>query len=232
MNDTSTIETCSYDDVTCYRVKVMPTVSSTSHNNGHAEGGQLMTITGTSLDGDAVTVTVDDIECSVKSISQTSVTCLTGKKSIDQNFQYPPSYIGQQGLNLYAFEGGNHHDNWRTLVGSNDMISKTLYTAIDLAQLEGDYNSFKAFEGFFKAPTTGKFRFIMSCDDSCTFKMNVANPLEVTTATKLLSLGSWSPYRTTDIEDKTDTSNDLGARFSEWVDLTQDEYYYVEATLH
>jgi hypothetical protein len=51
MNDTSTIETCAYDDVTCYRVKVMPTVSSVSHNAGHAEGSQLMTITGTSLDG-------------------------------------------------------------------------------------------------------------------------------------------------------------------------------------
>jgi hypothetical protein len=74
MNDTSTIETCAYDDFTCYRVKVMPTVSAVSHNAGHAEGGQLMTITGTSLDG-AVSVVVDDMDCEVQSISLTVVTC-------------------------------------------------------------------------------------------------------------------------------------------------------------
>ena len=65
MNNTSTIETCAYDDVTCYRVKVMPTVGTISHSEGHAEGGQLMTITGTSLDGAAVSVTVDNIACDV-----------------------------------------------------------------------------------------------------------------------------------------------------------------------
>jgi hypothetical protein len=71
------------------------------------------------------------------------------------------------------------------------MVSKTLYTAIDLAQRIGDVDSFKAFEGFFKAPVSGRFRFLMSCDDNCTFKMNVASPLEPSTATELMNNGGW-----------------------------------------
>ena len=66
-NDTETLLTCNYEDE-CYVVRVMPTVSAISHNEGYAEGGQLMTISGTSLDG-AVAVTVDDIECSVQSVT-------------------------------------------------------------------------------------------------------------------------------------------------------------------
>lgn len=72
----------------------------------------------------------------------------------------------------------------------------------------------------------------MSCDDSCTFKMNTATPLDPYSVATVLSIGGWSPYRSTDIEDKTATSDKLGSYFSDWIYLTQDEHYYVEATLH
>ena len=39
MNDTSTIETCLFDGVTCYRAKVLPSLTAISHNTGFAEGG-------------------------------------------------------------------------------------------------------------------------------------------------------------------------------------------------
>ena len=71
----------------------------------------------------------------------------------------------------------------------------------------------------------------MSCDDKCSFKLNVADPLEPSTATQILWNQDWTYYRNTDIEDKSATSSLLGARFSEWVTLTQDEYYFVESTL-
>jgi len=38
MSDTVLLPTCLYDGVTCYNVKVMPTVSAVSHNTGFAEG--------------------------------------------------------------------------------------------------------------------------------------------------------------------------------------------------
>ena len=93
----------------------------------------MLTITGTSLDGDSVVVTVDDTPCDVKSISQTEITCLTGKKIIEPNAQIPASYIGQQGLNYYAFSGTHYHDGWRSLIDTENFVSKSIYTAIDLA---------------------------------------------------------------------------------------------------
>ena len=61
---------------------MMPTVSSISHDQGFEEGGQVLTITGTSLDGDVV-VEVDGEPCAIQSASQTEVTCKTSKKVID-----------------------------------------------------------------------------------------------------------------------------------------------------
>ena len=71
MHERSSV-TCLYDG-TCYSAKVMPTVSGISANAGHAEGGQTLTISGTSLDGETVSVTVDDEPCTVdvESISKT-----------------------------------------------------------------------------------------------------------------------------------------------------------------
>ena len=64
--------TCLYDG-SCYSVKVMPTISGISANAGYAEGGQTLTISGTSLDGETVSVTVDGETCTVDvdSISKT-----------------------------------------------------------------------------------------------------------------------------------------------------------------
>ena len=81
MEDPATIETCTFED-SCYKVKILPAVTEISHNAGHAEGGQLLTIKGVSLDGATVKVTVDDVECQVESVSQTEVTCTTGKKDM------------------------------------------------------------------------------------------------------------------------------------------------------
>ena len=72
----------------------------------------------------------------------------------------------------------------------------------------------------------------MSCDDNCSFKMNVADKLDPAGATQLMFNGGWRAYRDSTADDKSDTSPDYGVRFSQWVSLTQDEYYYVEATLH
>ena len=72
MHEKSSV-TCLYDGVTCYSVKVMPTISGISANAGYAEGGQTLTISGTSLDGETVSVTVDGETCTVDvdSISKT-----------------------------------------------------------------------------------------------------------------------------------------------------------------
>jgi hypothetical protein len=72
----------------------------------------------------------------------------------------------------------------------------------------------------------------MGCDDGCTFKINVADPLNPDTATTVLTSHGWSGYRTvSDTADRSADSPNLGVTFSEWVSLVADEHYYVEATL-
>ena len=59
----------SYDGAESYLAKVMPTITSISANQGTSEGGQTITIDGTSLDGKEVLVYIEGIACSVQSIS-------------------------------------------------------------------------------------------------------------------------------------------------------------------
>ena len=55
----------SLDGKTNYTMKLMPTITEISKNEGYAAGGQTLTIDGTSLDGDNVSVRVDGEVCEV-----------------------------------------------------------------------------------------------------------------------------------------------------------------------
>ena len=117
------------------------------------------------------------------------------------------------------------------------MREKDLWTAFNFAWEEpvGDImiGLTQAFEALFKAPASGQYRFIMSCDDDCTFKMNHAgdDPLDPDYAQMLLMRDTWTTYRDTEVLDKTEDSDLFGVVFSKWVTLVQDEYYYMESTL-
>ena len=55
---------------------------------------------------------------------------------------------------------------------------------MDLSQRYFDDNVVYAFEGYFKAPVTGKYRFLMSCDDHCGFKISTGeNKMDPAAAT-------------------------------------------------
>ena len=82
-----------YDGTTCYGVKLMPTISDVSDHAGFLDGGQELTITGTSLDGD-VTIDIDGLPCEVQSVSATEVKCITTKKDTAVSPE-PSNYVGQ-----------------------------------------------------------------------------------------------------------------------------------------
>jgi hypothetical protein len=75
---------------------------------------------------------------------------------------------------------------------------------MDISQRFGNYNTLTAYEAYFKAPVTGQYRFLMSCDDHCSFKINTdtENPMDPSGATQILWRPSWTYYRNTDIGDK------------------------------
>ena len=64
----------------CYTAKVLPTISSINLHDGSSEGGQLLTIDGTSLDAANVGglyILVDGVQCNVQSVTEERVTCMT-----------------------------------------------------------------------------------------------------------------------------------------------------------
>ena len=69
---------CNLDLSDCYDARVMPTISTISESSGSASGGQMLTLTGTSLYGnEKVEVSVDGVPCLLQSFDATSITCET-----------------------------------------------------------------------------------------------------------------------------------------------------------
>jgi hypothetical protein len=67
----------------CYTAKVLPTMAAIDFHAGSAEGGQLLTIDGTSLDATNTTyILVDGVQCIVQSRSESQVTCMTQYKNL------------------------------------------------------------------------------------------------------------------------------------------------------
>ena len=70
----------------------------------------------------------------------------------------------------------------------------------------------------------------MSCDDTCTFKMSIDDPLNEDSKTELLRRTHPTEYRDHYVPDRSATSPSIGKVISEWVTLTEGQHYYVEAT--
>ena len=84
-------------------------------------------------------------------------------------------------------------------------------------------------DGFFKAPATGEYRFYISCDDPCELFMDKTNPLSSGVTPNLEEIAnrdwadSWRRYF--DPPNEGDTNQYI----SEWIPLEQDELYTIYA---
>ena len=69
-----------------------------------------------------------------------------------------------------------HHARWREFL---DDSVKDIWPNIDLVQtgIGRIENGMVAYEGFFLPPTSGQYRFLMTCDDRCSFKISTSEPL-------------------------------------------------------
>ena len=72
----------------------------------------------------------------------------------------------------------------------------------------------------------------MACADDCGFKISIEEPLNQYNATELMLKYWQDEFMDFDVEDKTEASEDYKRKFSDWVRLEKDEYYYTEATLY
>ncbi len=90
--------------------------------------------------------------------------------------------------------------------------------------LEAPYNvkdgfSGNIFSGYFKAPATAGYRFYTSCDDWCQLSLSTVNKNPAANTTIYTSNG-WSEFRGYLALN--------GGKRSQWVNLTKDNYYYIE----
>jgi len=70
-------------------------------------------------------------------------------------------------LNRYYFTDINQKSDWRELIEtkSEKYQGKSLWTAFDVAFADFWTDDTNAFTGYFKAPDTAEYRFLMACDD-------------------------------------------------------------------
>lgn len=173
-------------------------------------------------------MTVDEQECTVVSSNKNEIVCQTPEKVGNH---VPTNYVGQQGLKRFTFNLNANLNNWRSEVGSDNMISAQIWPEFNVYDSFFTTTTKDIFEGFFKAPATGDYRFLMSCDDSCDFKISTSDPMNQDAAEKVLQRNHWTFYRDTDIAEKTPDSEYYGQNFSDWIPLVKDQYYYVESAL-
>ena len=74
--------TCNWDKTDCYQARIYPHIDEISQTSGSVAGGQEIVITGSSFDrATTVEVSVDDVACDVKDVTDFTITCVTGEKT-------------------------------------------------------------------------------------------------------------------------------------------------------
>ena len=114
--------------------------------------------------------------------------------SAPKNYTSGTYYIGQQGLQRYYMSNttGVNHNNWRDFIGTEQIAEASIYTAPEVAATELGHKRFYGWRGYFKAPGKGKYRFLMSCDDTCVMDLSICEPKEPQSMERLLTRNSWT----------------------------------------
>jgi hypothetical protein len=155
-------------------VKTHPKIDSISATAGYKTGGQELTITGWGFKGATLAdteVKVDGVACTVTSATMEEVKCVTGAASA--NSVSGVSQPGNPGLTWKLKEGT---PNWNTRTDTAVAVQETkLLTAFEHRKNIMHRDSAIS-TGWFKAPATGRYRFMISCDDLCQLFLNNTTP--------------------------------------------------------
>jgi hypothetical protein len=203
----STAKHCNFAGDDCWNVRVHPVIDSISASEGSVTGGQELRITGFGLLGDAE-VHVNGVECDVKSASEGEIICSTGEAGA-------PSVTGPQPGSPGLIQ---------TLDGKKTLLT-TFETHVNLLHRDNVY-----FDGFFKAPAAGNYKFHLSSDDHSHLSLDEAKfdasaPAEasfVQKANRSYASG-WRDFHA-EIPSVMDNA-------SEWITLEEGEYYPIQGYL-
>ena len=87
----------------------------------------------------------------------------------------------------------------------------------------GDHDA-SLYKGWFIPPTTSRYRFYQTCDDHCSLKLGVTEPGSTSNLSTLLDVTAASGHRFY-------RGPDGQQRISDWVELTEGQYYYIEGDM-
>lgn len=166
----SVLKTCSYDDTDCYEARTVPVIFDISQRKSFLTGGQNLTVTGFGFDSKAIDVKLDGVNCVVTRSMPEKFHCTVQTKAEVSAAEGP--FSGSHGVrrrywNFTKDERGNIWDTYKNLPPKYE----TLHTNLEsLRENEGDY-FVNDYTGWFVAPAATRYRFYMSCDRQCEFKL-------------------------------------------------------------
>jgi hypothetical protein len=210
--NTKTTEHCNFAGDDCWSIRTHPKIEGVSASSGFTTGGQNFTISGHGLNGTDISVLVDGVACEVSYNDTDEITCITGEKSEVSALGYQP---GQPGLKREKTD----EDGTYSIV---DLI-----TSMEFFEVNEDEHK-EQISGWFTAPASGQYRFLISCETGCNLYLDTSNPY---TGTPLESKPSPSiiAKRTSSIGWRTYFYERDDGQKSEWIDLVEGEQYYIMA---
>lgn len=196
---------CNFAQDDCWTVRVHPRITTVSFNDGYTTGGQEIHITGVTLNGTNVEVSLGGTPCDIVERDFDFITCVT-READPSPIGYQP---GQPGV---------------TYIQNTEDYEEYLQLASTFEVLH--LNSSNPISGWFKAPTTGQYRFYISCRNWCQLELgstpfdpnNIS--LDEPETTVIASRSGWNAWR--DYEYIADDGH-----YSDWIQLTEGEQYYI-----
>lgn len=143
-------------------------------------------------------MTVDGETCTVGTVTDEKITCVTGPKATVSVAGPQP---GQPGI-THSFVNPadeNITPDWTTGVDGTYAADTTVSLATSMETLwnHGDSTAMHVFDGWFKAPADGNYRFYMQADDAYKLWLDSSNPYDpsVPVTTTLVEIGQQNWYR-------------------------------------
>lgn len=195
-----------------YDFVVVPRIDSISNNNGSIEG-QIITIKGAGFSTtNQNEVSLGNVSCKILEQSATEITC--EMPPLDGPIPAQGYHAGlkwefyEQAYSLESVKNGAISPTW------------TKSRLVPEPPSNVDDNYAQKLSGYFKAPTTGPYRFTAAGDDLVEVYLS-RTPLNTTALEKILDIQSPTPY-------KFYFDEPISAQISQEISLVADNFYYME----
>lgn len=183
---------CNFVGDECWHVRTHPVIDSIDKADGYTTGSQTLTITGSGFEGTNV-VKVDGVTCVVTTASEASITCVTGAAPAISKVGV--SQPGSPGMTLTE-----HDQNGTPNLGSFGSVTRTEVATAMETYHPGGYQIGYKWDGWFKAPETGNYKFYLACDDLCQIRIdsqnafNAVDPASVTQTPTVVANRAWHTH--------------------------------------